>query len=173
MHSRAGGAPAGRRRCPHRLPHSGSPCCPRRYSRSRRPSGHVHAENAHGQLPLAKRAPRRMAAFIGLRPPAGSPRSNTSHVAPSGPGRSRRQVTWLTSAEYDDSIGEKGNAVGGGSLDLASDAEVDRTACATRANSEYRTGSPSSNCMRTSRTRAPIWQRGGPAPPRREGTAGR
>lgn len=25
-------------------------------------------------------------------------------------------------------------------------------------NSEYRTGSPSSNCMRTSRTRAPIWR---------------
>ena len=35
-------------------------------------------------------------------------------------------MTWLTSAEYDDSIGEKGNAVGGGSLDLVSDPEVDR-----------------------------------------------
>ncbi len=86
-----------------------------------------------------------MAAFIGLRPPAGSPRSNTSHVAPSGPGRSRRQVTWLTSAEYDDSIGEKGNAVGGGSLDLVSDAEVDRTACATRASKPR--GSSSSSAL--------------------------
>jgi len=56
---------------------------------------------AHGQLPLAQRVLRRM---------AGCPSydysywqkaalSHARHVDPSGLGRSRRQVTWLTSAE--------------------------------------------------------------------------